>query len=78
MGEDMGGSMWVHAASPVRQRGVLETGWVSMSQIIYGEGVLTVEGVVAHRASLLCVIKPLREPLKPVVDASWMVVGARR
>ena len=36
------------------------------------------EGVIAHRASLLSAIKPLREPLKPVVDASWMVVGARR
>ena len=41
-------------------------------------GVLTVEGVVAHRASLLSAIKPLREPLEPVVDVSWMVVGTRR
>ena len=51
-----------------------------MSQIIYGvgRGVLTVEDVVAHRVSLLSLIKPLRELLKPVVDASWMVVGAHR
>ena len=34
-----------------------------------GRGVLTVEGVVTHRPSLLCAIKPLREPLKPMVDA---------
>ena len=74
MGEDMGGSMWVHAASPVRWRGVLETGWVSnVANNIWGGGYSP-----WRVSSLLCVIKPLREPLKPMVDASWMVVGTRR
>ena len=39
------------------------------------------EGVIAHRASLLCAIKPLHELLKPIVDGSGhasILVGVRR
>ena len=49
-----------------------------MSQIIYGEGGTHRGGVVALHVSLLSAIKPLCEPLKPVVDVSWMVVGAHQ